>query len=188
MNYGNPPSLTLLGGPAPLALPCVLLRFAANERQFSLFLLSDRSVCVPQWLDPSLITEAAERARQFEKDHRVVVHELLKRARGEINVIEGGSGTIEKKPLLSRTKDLVFRIVLDDAELVLHVSRHLVPCQIHVANGEHCNSRRLFEAYDLALEYMQSHVEELDTMGFDVSILRLSVQDWMSYRERMRLV
>jgi hypothetical protein len=46
----------------------------------------------------------------------------------------------------------------------------------------------LFAAYDLALEYMQSHIHEIEDVGFDVTVLRLSTRDWEGYRERLRLV
>ena len=173
-----------------MALPCVSLRFTANHQELPILLLSDRTVFVPEWLDAPSCAAATDRARQFEKDHRVVIHELLKCARQEIrpNVSRRVGITLTNKPALNNAKELVFRIALEDTEVILHVSRLLAPCQVHLAQGEHCNSLRLFEAYDVALEYMQSHVEELETLGFDVSILRLAVQDWLRYRERMRLV
>ena len=151
-------------------------------------MLSDRSVYVPGWLDAPLVQAATAHAGQFEKEHRVVMHELLRNARQAIRTAEGIRGTIEKGPTLSPRQELVFRINLQDTEVVLHVSRRLIPCQIHLANGEPCDANRLFDAYDLALEYMQNHVEEIERMGFDTSELRLSVQDWLGYRERMRLV
>lgn len=182
--------LSLVGGPAPLALPCVALRFAANVGEFSILLASDRTVHTPEWLDSSLSAAVVERARRFEKEHRIVIHELLKCARREIspNVSRRIKSSITEKPALDHAKELVFRMTLEDTELILHVSRQLVPCQIHLASGERCNSRLLFEAYDLALEYMQEHTEELDALGYDTSILRLSVQDWLGYRERFRVV
>lgn len=186
----NAPPLSLVGGPVPLVLPCVSLRFTANGSEVSVLLLSDRTVFVPGWLETPPSVAATERARQFEKDHRIVIHELLKCARQEIrpNVTRRIGSSITNKPTLSHAKEMVFRMNLDDSEVILHVSRQLFPCQIHLDNGEHCNSELLFEAYDLALEYMESHVDELERLGFDTSILRLSVEDWLSYRERMRLV
>ena len=186
----NAPPLSLVGGPVPLALPCVSLRFTANEREFSVLLLSDRTVFVPEWLDALSSVTATERARQFEKDHRIVIHELLKCARQGTrpNVTRRVGSSITNKPTLSHAKELVFRMNIKDSDVILHVSRQLFPCQIHLDNEEHCNSERLFEAYDLALEYMQNHLDELEGLGFDTSILRLSVQDWLGYLERMRLV
>jgi hypothetical protein len=185
----NAPPLSLVGGPVPLALPCVSLHFAANHQELPILLLSDRTVFVPEWLDALSRAAATECARQFEKDHRVVIHELLKCARQEIrpNVSRRVGTALTKKPTLNNAQELVFRIALEDTEVILHISRPLAPCQVHLAQGEHCNSQRLFEAYDVALEYMQNHIDELDAIGFDTSILRLSVQDWFSYRERMRL-
>jgi len=186
----NAPPWSLVGGPAPLALPCVSLRFSANQQEFSVLLLSDRTVFVPEWLDTPLSVAATQHAKRFEKEHRVVIHELLECARREIrpNDTRRVGSSITKEPTLSHTKELAFRMTFEDTEVILHVSRQIVPCQIHLDDGEPCNSERLFKAYDLALEYMQSHLDELEGMGFDTSILRLSIQDWLGYRERMRLV
>jgi hypothetical protein len=186
----NNPPLSLVGGPVPLALPCVSLSFETAQKEFPVFLLSDRSVFVPAWLEGPLAFAATVHARQFEKDHRIVIHELFKCARQEIrpNVSRRVGSSIANKPTLSRARELVFQLNLQDIDVVLHISPKLAPCQIYLANGEDCNSKRLFEAYDLALEYMQARIDELEGMGFDTSILRLSVQDWLSYRERFRVV
>lgn len=181
--------IALVRGAMSLALPCVSLSLEIDQEEYPVFLLPNRTVYVPEWLEPSLCATAVEEAKRFEKEHRIVIHELLKCAQREIapKVTRREGNAITTTPTLSHAKELVFRMALEDTEVTLHVSRRLVPCQIHLAHGERCNSKRLFEAYDLALEYMQRHADELEAMGFDTSILRLSVQDWLGYRERMRI-
>jgi hypothetical protein len=185
----NVSPIKLVGGPVSLALPCVLLRFAAHQLEFSVLLLSDRTVFVPEWLNAQLNFAVIERVKQFEKDHRIVIHELLKRARQEVssNVPLRTVGSVVDKPNLNQAKELVFRVTLEDSDVVLHISWLLVPCQIHLSNEQQRISERLFQAYDIALEYMQANTEELETLGFDTSMLRSSIQDWLRYGERLRV-
>jgi hypothetical protein len=153
-------------------------------------MLPDRTVFVPEWLQESLRARTIELARRFEKEHRIVIHELLRRARGDIrtSLEPFYGGEVLEAPTLSDSKELQFRVRFRDTELVLHVSRALVPCQLHLSNGERYNSEYLFGAYDIVLEYMRTHIDELEGRGFDTSILRLSIQDWEGYRQRLRLV
>jgi hypothetical protein len=183
------PIVQLVGGPMPLALSCVSLRLRVAGHEVSAFMLPDRTVYLPEWTDPTASKAARKYISQFEKQHRIVVHELLKQARESLKTAAPESrGVVSATPKLNKARELVFCITLNEEELVLHVSSQLTPCQLHMTQDSRCDVAGLFAAYDLALEYMQSHIHEIEGVGFDVTVLRLSTRDWEGYRERLRLV
>jgi hypothetical protein len=153
-------------------------------------LLPDRTVCVPEWVEASAREAASAFASQFDKDHRILIHELIKLARASIrpDCTQAFGVTISEPPTLSERGELVFRMVFDDAELILHVSSWLTPSQLHLTEDVRCDSERLFATLDVALEYMQAHVDDIEGIGFDTTVLRMNMREWKAYRERMRVI
>ncbi len=186
---GKEPSVELVGGPMPFVMSCVSLRLRSAKYEFAALMMADRTVYVAEGVELSFRHAASKFASQFDKDHRILIHELLKRARENINVgaIPAFAVAIIEPPTLSRAGELVFRMALNEAELILHVSYSLTPCQLHLNQGDYCELGQLFAAYDMALDYMQEHTEYIEDLGFDTTVLRMSMRDWQSYKERMRV-
>jgi len=174
----------------PLAVSCVSLRLRVAEHECPAMLLPDRTVCVPEWVEASAREAASAFASQFDKDHRILIHELIKLARASIrpDCTQAFGVTISEPPTLSERGELVFRMVFDDAELILHVSSWLTPSQLHLTEDVRCDSERLFATLDVALEYMQAHVDDIEGIGFDTTVLRMNMREWKAYRERMRVI
>ena len=174
----------------PLAVSCVSLRLRIYEHEYPAMLMPDRTVCVPEWVEASAREAASTFASQFDKDHRILIHELMKLARASIrsDCEQSFGATIAEPPTLSERGELVFRMVFDDAELILHVSSWLTPSQLHLTEDVRCDSERLFATLDMALEYMQAHVDDIEGIGFDTTVLRTNMREWKAYRERMRVI
>ena len=183
-------TVELVGGPMPLSITGVSLRLRVAKSEFSAMMMPDRTVLVPQWLQPSARDAACRFASQFEKSHRIVIHELLRLAKENIKpgIMPVCACSIVKTPTVNRARELVFHLAFDEEELILHVSSTLTPCQLHANQDIRYNVGQLFVAYDVALEYMQAHTGEIEKIGFDTRALRDSMQDWQGYRERLRLV
>lgn len=189
-----PPSsetlVTLVSGPRPHAFSCVSLPLRVGEIEFSASVMPDRAILIPEWVPRPARTAAATFATQFERGHRIVVHELLKCARESIrgSIPPPGPSAILEPPTLNEEKELVFRMMLNGEQLVLHLSMMLTPSQFHTDRDTTCDSSQLFAAYDAVLDYVQEHLNEIETLDFDTTVLRMSLRDWQGYRERMRLV
>jgi len=186
----NEPMAQFVGGPKPLAVGCVTVRLRVDGQEFPAMMLPDRTIAMPEWVQAPLRQAASNFFLQFERGHRVVIHQLLKRARDSIRAgdTQRGVGIISEKPIRNRGGELVFHIVIDDVELVLHISNTLTPSEFHANQDSCCDITHLFRAYDTALDYMQDHTDEIAKTGFDMTILGMSILDWEGYRERLRLV
>ncbi len=181
----------LASGPTPLAISCVSVPLRVGQFEFPVNIMPDRSILIPEWVPVPERTVAATFATQFERGHRVVVHELLKIAGEAIagHTASTISYTISTPPTLSEAQDLVFRSTRGgEEEIILHVSAALMPSQFHTNQDGTCNANHLFAAYDAALDYAQEHLAEIDDLGFDTTVLKMSVRDWTGYKERLRLV
>jgi hypothetical protein len=152
--------------------------------------MPDRSILIPEWVPRPTRTAAAMFAAQFEREHRIAIHELLKGARESLRKGTKPTDTpvVAEPPSVSDARELVFRMVQGDEQFVIHVSPLLTPSQFHVDEDAPCKGAQLFASYDAALDYMQVHLAEIEQIGFDMTLLRLSMRDWARYRERFRLL